>query len=609
MAVMARNDLQQPERITLGIECGGTHTTAVLMSGENQILRRDEFAAGNMQMLSDADLQALFAEVRERMGPAEAVGIGVAGLRTAQDRLRLKAIVRPFWPEAKFCVTNDLETIFAAVPVPSSKLVTRVLLLAGTGSCCFAQTPDDRTHKVGGWGHQLGDETGAYGIALSALRQLVEQYDRIGKVLPLLEEMLGKAGLSAVDDLIAWMAGATKGEIAALAPAVFGAWQRRQAVGIAVIGGVVRRWGHDVRSCLRRLGKRGRVQFVLTGGCFVNQPAFVRRLTAELRGVAPRAEVIVAAGGGATGAARLARERGRRIPESVPSKAKVGTRKSSVPKSTELSPTEVRNPRSMGLDEMAVAEAIELFADEDRRLPDAILKESKTIERVIQWVARGLSQGGRLIYVGAGTSGRLGVLDASECPPTFRSDPERVQGVIAGGIPAIWSAVEGAEDSESMGAAAMAVREVGVRDVVVGIAASGRTPFVWGSLMAAKASGAKTVLLCFNPYLKFARGMRPNAVICPEIGPELLTGSTRLKAGTATKMILNMITTLAMVQNGKVVQNLMVDVNPSNVKLRDRAVRIVMTLCECSQEEAQAALDAEHWVVKAAYQRLQEASR
>jgi N-acetylmuramic acid 6-phosphate etherase len=209
-----------------------------------------------------------------------------------------------------------------------------------------------------------------------------------------------------------------------------------------------------------------------------------------------------------------------------------------------------------------------------------------------------------LFYVGAGTSGRLGVLDASECPPTFRTDPEMVQGIIAGGQRALWEAVEGAEDDPAAGARAIEYRGVNGRDTVVGIAASGRTPFVWGALREAKHRGAATVLLCFNPNVIIPRADRPTLVIAPAIGPEILTGSTRLKSGTATKLILNIFTTLAMVRIGKVLGNLMIDVKASNIKLRDRAVRIVRELAGVDYPTAEAALLKSQWKIKAACARL-----
>jgi N-acetylmuramic acid 6-phosphate etherase len=269
-----------------------------------------------------------------------------------------------------------------------------------------------------------------------------------------------------------------------------------------------------------------------------------------------------------------------------------------------LSPTEQRNPRSKNLDRLPLSKAITLMIKEESKVGGVLLKEKHKIERAIKLVVGAFRRGGRLFYVGAGTSGRLGILDAVECPPTFRIPPHRVQGILAGGQAAIWKSVEGAEDSLVAGASAIDYRGVNQRDVVVGIAASGRTPFVWGALAAARQKGAKTVLICFNPYLKIPAGARPDLVIALDVGPEVLTGSTRLKAGTATKVILNILTTLAMVRMGKVVSNLMVDLNVSNRKLRERAVRIVQAVTGADAREAHAALEKSKWVVKTACQRL-----
>jgi N-acetylmuramic acid 6-phosphate etherase len=275
-----------------------------------------------------------------------------------------------------------------------------------------------------------------------------------------------------------------------------------------------------------------------------------------------------------------------------------------VVRSAKPSPTEQRHPRSMALDKLPLSQAIRLMLSEEARVPKKLLAQHRHIEQVIRAVVRAFRQGGRLFYVGAGTSGRLGVLDASECPPTFRTPPTMVQGIIAGGHKALWESVEGAEDDAGAGARAMRTHGVGRRDVVAGIAASGTTPFVWGALREAKRRGATTALVCFNPYLRIPRSLRPDTVIAPDLGPEVLTGSTRLKAGTATKQLLNLFTTLAMVRLGKVRSNLMIDLNPTNAKLRHRAIRIVRDLAGADSESAQAALEACGWVVKKAVARL-----
>ena len=272
--------------------------------------------------------------------------------------------------------------------------------------------------------------------------------------------------------------------------------------------------------------------------------------------------------------------------------------------SSRPSPTEQRNRLSLALDRMPLEKAIRLMLAEEASVPRKLLGELRAIERAVTVIVRAFRAGGRLFYVGAGTSGRLGVLDASECPPTFGVAPGLVQGIIAGGRQALWQSVEGAEDEAGAGAAAIRAQRVTRRDVVVGIAASGATPYVWGALREAKARRASTVLVAFNPFLRIPRLLRPTVRIAPNLGPEVLTGSTRLKAGTATKLLLNLFTTLAMVRLGKVMSNLMIDLNPSNRKLRGRAARIVQELTGAREASARAALERSGWRVRAAVSEL-----
>ena len=238
--------------------------------------------------------------------------------------------------------------------------------------------------------------------------------------------------------------------------------------------------------------------------------------------------------------------------------------------------TEARNPRSEAIDALAASEIVALMNDEDARVVEAVRAESESVAIAIEWTAERFRRGGRLIYVGAGTSGRLGVLDASECPPTFNTPPGMVVGLIAGGTPALTRAVEGAEDDPEKGAADLAALHVSALDVVVGIASSGRTPYVLGAIREARNRGAATIgLACNRPSLL---GAIVDLEIAALVGPEVVAGSTRLKAGTATKMILNMISTGALVRIGKTLGNRMVDLRPSNEKLRIRTRRILREL-------------------------------
>lgn len=260
--------------------------------------------------------------------------------------------------------------------------------------------------------------------------------------------------------------------------------------------------------------------------------------------------------------------------------------------------TEARNPRTTELDALSTLDLVTAMNDEDRTVADAVQRELPRIAAAVDAIAARMHKGGRLFYVGAGTSGRLGVLDAVECPPTFSATTEQVQGLIAGGAGAFLQAVEGAEDSTTLGPDDLRARGLGGKDVVVGIAASGRTPYVLGALAYAKSVGALTVAVVCNAGSPVAAAAE--LPIEAVTGPEVLTGSTRLKAGTATKLVLNMLSTGAFVRLNKVYGNLMVDVQTTNAKLKARAVRIVAEAVACNETLAQQLLDQCDGEVKAA---------
>ncbi|MCA6924914.1 N-acetylmuramic acid 6-phosphate etherase [Pectobacterium versatile] len=250
--------------------------------------------------------------------------------------------------------------------------------------------------------------------------------------------------------------------------------------------------------------------------------------------------------------------------------------------------SETRNPATMALDQLSTLEMMHAFNQEDRKVPEAIALVLPAIAEAVDLAAASLQEGGRLIYLGAGTSGRLGVLDASECPPTFGVPHGLVIGLIAGGPGALLKAVEGAEDDPALGEADLKALNLTAADMVVGLAASGRTPYVIGALRYAHDVGCRTAAISCNPHSPIAQ--EAQVAISPVVGPEALTGSTRLKSGTAQKLVLNMISTGAMVKLGKVYQNLMVDVKATNVKLLDRACRIVVEATGAEREQAQQAL-------------------
>jgi len=261
--------------------------------------------------------------------------------------------------------------------------------------------------------------------------------------------------------------------------------------------------------------------------------------------------------------------------------------------------TEQRNSKSTDIDFASAAQILKIINDEDKTVPFAVEKELPYIEKAVDKIVDVIKKGGRLLYFGAGTSGRLGVVDASECPPTFGTPPEMVQGFIAGGEAAMFVAKEGAEDLEENGAADVIKAKVNSNDVVCGIAASRRTPYVIGAVKKAKEFGATTLYITCTPRKTF-NIKEVDIPICPYVGPEVVMGSTRMKSGTAQKLVLNMLTTAAMVRLGKTYENMMIDLQMTNKKLVERAKRIVMTITGVDYEKATEVLENANYHVKSA---------
>jgi N-acetylmuramic acid 6-phosphate etherase len=597
---------KSPDERYLGIEGGGTRTVALLADGSGQMLRRLETGPANMKLLTEAQLTRQFASIAAALPLPDALGIGLSGAWAEADFRKIRSAAAKVWPRIPCCATNDLETaLTAAADGKGNARIPQVLVVSGTGSGCYGRSSAGERVKVGGWGHVLGDKGSGYEIGLHALQAVVDSYDQELVWPELGRRLLRTLLLNEPNDLIDWAQGADKTAIASLAAVVFVAWAHKDKIAAEILAGAAKRLARDAAACARRLARRGApVQFVLTGSILVKQPRFAAQAARELCKLWPKAAVTSLKRESVWGAVELARRAGKSKVQSLNSKVTESEPTRLIVRSTRRSPTEERHPGTMNLDKLPVREAVKLMLREDAAIPKKLFPERHRIAQVIEAVARTWRRGGRLFYIGAGTSGRLGVLDASECPPTFGSSPDLAQGIIAGGQNALWQSIEGGEDDADAGRRAMEYRGITRRDVVTGIAASGTTPFVWGALQEAKRRGATTVLLCFNPYLRIPRALRPTIVIAPNLGPEVLTGSTRLKAGTATKQLLNMFTTLAMVRIGKVRSNLMIDLNPANVKLRDRAVRIVQDLTQADYRTAQATLERSDWVVKKAAAQL-----
>jgi N-acetylmuramic acid 6-phosphate etherase len=595
----------------LGIEGGGTRTVAILADDDGKLVRRVEAGAANVKLLTDEQLAGLLESIGAAMPQPNCVAIGLAGARAEADLRRIRSAAAKIWPSVPCRATDDLEIALAAAESGPDQ-TPRVLVLSGTGSCCFGRNRHGKTVKVGGWGHVLGDGGSGFDIGMRALKLATWHYDAPDRGTTLGRTILRHLRLRDANELIEWAQSARKSQVAGLAVKVFESARQGDKSAAYILAEVRNDLARQAVVCGARLARlRERVQFIFAGSNLVQQPRFARQLAIQLRSLRPGSETTVLHREGAWGAVALARELWRRQRKgrgTKPDRQAPASRAKAdglpVVRTEQLQPTEQRNPRAAHLDTMPLSRAVRLMLSEDAKIPGAILAQSKEIEQAVRHIVRAFKGGGRLFYAGAGTSGRLGVLDASECPPTFGTPPEMVQGIIAGGATALSQAVEGAEDDPGAGARALRLRHVSRRDVVVGISASGRAPFVWGALDEAARCGAITILLCFNPFRGSPGHRRPRLVIAPQIGPEVLAGSTRLKAGTATKLILNIFTTLAMARTGRVAGNLMARVRPTNAKLRDRAVRIVQELRGVDAGTALRALTGAAWNIPQACAKL-----
>ncbi|HEV7406124.1 MAG TPA: N-acetylmuramic acid 6-phosphate etherase [Chthoniobacteraceae bacterium] len=579
-------DSTEAKRV-LGIEGGGTKTEWVLArptaEGGWRVLQSGMLAASNMKLATDAQLAALFSVLP---GDATHVGVYLAGCATEVERARLQRLAAERWPAAHLALGSDRDSAMAA----SFHQRDGIVVIAGTGAAVHGRY-QGRQEKAGGWGQLLGDRGSGYYVAMQGLRCVLSSYDIEGRPSPMAKSVLRRLALNRLSDLVDWASAADKLSVARLAPAVFDAAHAGDAEMLEILLDGAKILAEFTAAVARRLGKLD-LPVKLFGGLFEHHPEYRTMYAERLRRVLPAASVEFCGESGALGAAWLAAGQ----PETAPRQEL----RAAVPDAAELAvaTTEQRNPRSEEMDKLPTARLVRLFIDEEDYVADALRSSEEAVACAVDLVAAALRKGGRLFYIGAGTSGRLGVLDASEIPPTFGAPPELVQGIIAGGALALHSAVEGAEDQPAAGALAVIERGVSAADVVCGIAASGRTPFVLGGLAEACRLGAGTVLLTCNPARR-RDGQSWDVEIDLATGPELVTGSTRLKAGTATKLVLNILSTCAMIRMGKVRGNLMINVRISNEKLRLRGIRLVAEVLQVSEEKAAVWLEEAGWDVPA----------
>jgi len=561
----------------LGIDGGGTKTEWVLMEA-GEIRHRGVLPQSNLGLNTDEQLLELF-----RVLPSQATHVGAfhAACATDEDRARLRRLVRTVWPTAQIAIGSDRDSAIAAAFRGDDGIV----VIGGTGAAVHGRL-HGHVEKAGGWGHVVGDRGGGYDLARQGLRQVLTQYDLEQRITPLTQRILRELALNSLHELAAWAMHADKMSVARLAPAMFAAARQGEEKMLGVIEAGAEVLADFTRAVAQRLEWADPV-VRLFGGLFVHHEDYVNLFTLRLSLSLPDARVEVCTESGAIGAAWLAENFTGRPQRPVEKVDRTSLARAA---------TEQGNPRSAQLDRMTPAEIVELFAQEEHAVAAALDARREELTAAVDLIGNAMAAGGRLFYAGAGTSGRLGVLDASEIPPTFGAPPEWVQGIMAGGATALQHAVEGAEDQREAGA--LAVRQRGVRegDIVCGLTASGRTPFVMGALEQGRLLGARTVLLTCNPT-RDPHGW--DVEIDLPTGAEIVTGSTRLKAGTATKVALNLFSTAAMVRLGRVRGNTMVDLGISNEKLRDRGARMVAEALNLSYQEARNRLAAANWDVRA----------
>jgi N-acetylmuramic acid 6-phosphate etherase len=466
-----------------------------------------------------------------------------------------------------------------------------VVLVAGTGMIVYGENATGDRARAGGWGHIL-DHGSGYDLAQEALRAVALAADGSDLSTGLSERMLDELKLEEPADLVGWVyaPGREVADIAALAPVVLAAAEAGDLVATEVVTRAAAALTRADATIAHRLSLWEQpLPLVLAGGLLATNDFYRQVITQLVRVRVPQVQPVLPRADAAVGAALLALTA---LDHDLEPQIDIE------PSATDAWASERRNFLTRDLDLHTNLEMVGLMHLEDRQAVAAVRPNLPEIARVIDAVAGRMDQGGRLIYVGAGTSGRLGVLDASECPPTFDMPPDRVVGIIAGGEKALTSSAEFAEDDRNAGRQDIAEMAVDQRDSVVGIAASGRTPYVIGALEEARRRGALTVALVCN--LPAPMAQVADHLIAPLVGPEVITGSTRLKAGTAQKLVLNMLSTGVMVRLGKTYGNLMVDMRQQNVKLQHRARRIVAQACDISEAEAGVALSGSQGEVKVA---------
>ncbi len=560
------------------IEGGATHTRAGLYDENGALLAEAEGGPANPTAYGASACAGVLAALTRLICanmPLREVRV-FAALAGAVDKTAQQAVAHglsALIETPSIWVVSDLHAVLHANAAPGSG----ILAIAGTGAAILARSREGRLLRRGGWGPLFGDEGSAYAAAASGLRACARALDGVAPETIMTETLVKAAGLKAFAEFVAWSSTASKRDIAALAPAVAAAAVEGDIPARACLEEEARRLAALVLSAQEGLKLEEGVRLFEYGALLEECPLFRDAFRAHVAGYAEMQHM----------PCRLRGHQAVRVLSELPSPPDWATawEETQGRMSHPLSPTE-QAQADAALDAMSPLELAQAMNRAETQGVEAVRAVLPAIAEAVEQAGRRIAAGGRIIYVGAGTSGRLGALDAAECPPTFGVAPDRVIALIAGGDRALRASVEGAEDDSALGAADIAALAPTAADIVVGIAASGTTPYVLGALAEAKRVGAASALITSNP----SASAKVDILIAPTTGPEALAGSTRLKAGSAAKMILNTISTGAMAYAGFVYKGRMIGMIPANRKLRDRAARIVSEIAAIPQDEAAALL-------------------
>ena len=578
----------QSKQFVIGVDGGGSKTAVSILSLDGQVLGRGRAGSANYHNVGIAQakdnlwlaMDAAATEAGVAVLDATAVTWSLAGVDRPEERKLFEQMAADMLPNIAVRVENDAVSAL----VGGLGHHNGIVLIAGTGMIAYGENEQGKRARAGGWG-PFFDRGSGYDLVQSTLRACTRHYDEQNQSsAELTATLLDAIGLKTPTDLLGWVYADKRhvSDVAALAPFILEAAEKGNVVGLDVVNRGANGLAMAVTAVARQLGYTETFPLVMSGS-LLTKSDFYRQVVAQAVETAlPQVQIRLSQLDATVGAALMALEsKGVAIVSFVGGKTTGSTAKP-------IWTSERRNFLTRDLDLYLTETLVGLMHIQDKQATSSLEPILPTIATVVDAIAKRMQGGGRLIYVGAGTSGRLGILDASECPPTFNSDPSQVVGLIAGGMEAVSRSIEGAEDDESAGANALRQIELQSEDSVVGIAASGRTPFVVGALREAQTCDALTIAVTCNLPAPIAEAAQH--VIAPLVGPELLTGSTRMKAGTAQKLVLNMLSTAVMIRLGKTYGNLMVDVQQTNSKLQNRARRIVAQACDVDEDAAAAAL-------------------